>query len=399
MNSGVEFQPLLPAPADILVALRQIADAPDTAGLAESLHRVVIHLLPETRIDLFVAGESTEYLMITCGKQDLSPPPAMCLAAPLIAWLNQHGYCTEIVPLVVANQFQGRLVVSQRAIRIRQHILAIVEQLAPVIGLWLVAHRRLLALEEYEMRMREMQERLCQIEEVQLRATLAAGAAHDIGNLFASVLGHAQLLQQAAPPDLHDDLKTIEQAAKDGHYLLRRLLTIRSATPAAEVTTSPVSLPGLVHDALRLTQPFWQTHHSVTIKLALTPVPPVRGHPTDLREVLINLILNGISAMPEGGTLTVRTYSTGERAIVEISDTGVGIPPNIQNTIFQPFVTTRETGSGLGLSVSRTIVESYGGTISVVSAPGRGATFSISLPLAHTNNLALDSAVLRCATS
>jgi signal transduction histidine kinase len=360
---------------------------------------VCVHLLPETRVDLFVLSKSTERLLITCGKQDLPSPPVMHCGPPFIAWLKQHGCQADVIPLMVANQLYGRLIVSQRSADVRRHALIIVNQLAPVVGLWLVAHRHLIALEDIEEQLRITQERLRQLEEMRLRATLAAGAAHDIGNLFASVLGHTQLLLQTAPPDLHDDLKTIEQAARDGHYLLRRLLTIRSTTHSSEATTSPVLLPALVHDALRLTQPFWGTRRSVTVKIALAPVPPVRGHPADLREVLVNLILNGVSAMPEGGTLTVRTYSTGERAFVEVSDTGIGISPAHQSAIFQPFVTTRETGSGLGLSVSQTIVESYGGAISVSSTPGRGTTFSISLPLAHTTDMMPDPPALRCAAS
>lgn len=399
MNGGIELQPLTPSPADILAALQRIADAPDNTRLAATLHDVVAHLLPDTRIDLFVLSTSTERLLITCGKQDLPPPPVMHGVSPFIAWLKQHGYQATITPMIVAGQLRGRLIASQRTAGVSRHILTIVEQLAPVVGLWLIAHRHLMEREAIEEQLRVTKERLRQMEEMRLRATLAAGAAHDIGNLFASVLGHAQLLQQMAPPDLQDDLKTIEQAARDGHYLLRRLLTIRSTTSSSEATISPVLLPALVHDALRLTQPFWGTRRSITVKIALAPVPPVRGHPADLREVLINLILNGVSAMPEGGILTVRTYSTGERAIVEISDTGVGIAPAHQSAIFQPFVTTRETGSGLGLSVSRTIVESYGGAISVSSTPGRGATFSVSLPLAHTDDVKPESPALRCTAS
>lgn len=399
MKSGVESQSPTSSPADALTMVRQIADASDTAGLAEALHDALLRRLPNARVDLFVIEESAERLLLTCGKQDLPAPPAICCVAPFIAWLKQHGYQADIVPLTVANQLQGRMVVSQRTTGTNQHLLTLLDQIAPVVSLWIIARRRQIALEEHTKQLRTTQERLRQIEELRLRATLAAGAAHDIGNLFASVLGHAQLLQQTAPSHLQDDLKTIEQAARDGHYLLRRLLTIRSTTHPLEATTSPVLLPALVHDALRLTQPFWGTRRSVTVNIALAPVPPVRGHPVDLREVLINLILNGVSAMPEGGTLTVRTYSAGERAVVEISDTGIGIAPAHQSAIFQPFVTNRDTGSGLGLSISRAIVESYGGVISVSSAPGRGATFTISLPLAHTTDVAPEPTAVRYAAS
>jgi signal transduction histidine kinase len=397
MNSGVTTQSL--SPADILTILRQIVDSPTVESLAEILHDVIMRLFPDTRVDLFVLSESAEHLLMTCGNQDLPTPPARCGLSPFIAWLHQHGYQTALVPLMAANQLQGRMIVSQRAIGPTQRDLTIFDQIAPFVGLWFIAHRHLTTIKQHEEHLRTTQERLHQLEEMRLRATLAAGAAHDIGNLFASVLGHAQLLQQAAPSHLQDDLKTIEQAARDGHYLLRRLLTIRSATHSVEATTSPVLLPTLVHDALQLTRPFWGTRRSVKVNMALAPVPPVRGHPADLREVLINLILNGVSAMPEGGTLTVRTYSTGERAVVEISDTGVGIAPAQQNAIFQPFVTNRSTGSGLGLSISRTIVESYGGVISVASTPGRGATFTISLPLAHTADTAPEPTAVRFAAS
>lgn len=99
--------------------------------------------------------------------------------------------------------------------------------------------------------------------------------------------------------------------------------------------------------------------------------------------------------MPEGGTLIVRTYSVNERVVVEISDTGVGIAPAHQDAIFQPFVTSRKGGSGLGLSVGRAIIERYGGTISVSSIPGRGATFSISLPGVHSADVIPKPTVLQ----
>jgi len=395
MNSGIALQTIDPSSAGVLAVLHQIADATDTAGLAAALHKAAISLFPNVRIDLFVVANSSERLIITCGEHHLPPPPAFHRAMSFVVWLKQHGYKAGIVPVTVARQKQGQLIVSRSHTEISQDILAIAEQIAPVVGLWLIAHRHQVAFEQHEMQLRTTTDQLRQIEEMQLRVTLAAGAAHDIGNLFASVLGHAQLLQQASPPELQDDLRTIEQAARDGHHLLRRLLSIRNGSFVPEPTTVPVLLPDLVHDALRLTQPWWGARHSVTVKIALTPVPPVRGNPADLREVLVNLILNGIDAMPEGGTLTVRTYSVNERVVVEISDTGVGIAPAHQNAIFQPFVTSRKGGSGLGLSVSRAIIERYGGTISVSSTPGRGATFSISLPGVRSADVIPEPTVLQ----
>jgi signal transduction histidine kinase len=106
----------------------------------------------------------------------------------------------------------------------------------------------------------------------------------------------------------------------------------------------------------------------------------VRGNSVELREVLINLILNAIAAMPEGGTLTVRSFVAGEHVLVAIADTGEGIAIERHSTIFQPFMTTRQGGSGLGLSVSRAIVEGYGGTLTVESVRGEGATFTLTLP-------------------
>ena len=300
--------------------------------------------------------------------------------------------------MIVGGRQEGCLTLARRNAAITRETLEVAEQLAPVIGLRLLSDRFRVDLAACEDRLRSAEQRLRDVEEVRLRATLAAGAAHDIGNLFASVLGHAQLLQQAAPTALQSDLKTIEQAAKDGHHLLRRMLSLRTGAVWFGSSPTLALLPMLVHDALRLTQPFWETRRAVTVKIALAPVPPVRGHPADLREVLVNLILNGVSAMPEGGTLSVRTYANGERAVVEISDTGVGIAPAHQNAIFQPFVTSREAGSGLGLSVSRAVVESYGGTINVASVPGHGATFSVSLPVARGADILPDAPpVLQCA--
>jgi len=100
--------------------------------------------------------------------------------------------------------------------------------------------------------------------------------------------------------------------------------------------------------------------------------------------VLVNLIINAVAAMPSGGVLTLRCFAVDERVVLEVIDTGRGIAREHQAAIFQPFISTREGGHGLGLSVSRAIVEGYGGTLTIRSAPGQGATFALALPVART---------------
>jgi len=118
----------------------------------------------------------------------------------------------------------------------------------------------------------------------------------------------------------------------------------------------------------------------VTVRTDLLPVPIVQSRGSELREVLINLVLNAVDAMPNGGMLTLRTAPDGEWAVVQVADTGEEIPPAVRRRNFGPFFMTKDTGTGLGLSIVSGIVSSYGGTIDVESDPGAGATFTIRLP-------------------
>jgi signal transduction histidine kinase len=102
--------------------------------------------------------------------------------------------------------------------------------------------------------------------------------------------------------------------------------------------------------------------------------------PDLIHRVVSNLVLNAIDAMPQGGTLTLRTRDTGERARLEITDTGTGLTPEERERIFTPYYTTKQHGTGLGLAVVQSVVSDHHGTINVNSEPGRGTTFVIDLP-------------------
>ena len=368
--------------SDSTLLFRLLSEATGEQALFAILQETLPQLLPMTRVDLLTSEPRGDTpTLFSCGDADDPPAPTdVCNANDLADWLTSNGYAAiTTLPLTGAGERIGWLVLSRRCRPFEPETLTLAGQLAMVVALRLICDQSRSELAARETYILLLEQRLYEVEAVRLRATLAAGAAHDIGNLFAAVLGHAQLMQQNASPALQPDLRTIIRAARDGSHLMRRMLTLQGP----QTNSSPASvvlLPTIIRDAIKLTQPFWETKPNLVVKTALASVPTVRGHAIELREVLINLIMNAIAAMPEGGTLTVRTYTANDQVLVDVIDTGEGIARALHSTIFQPFTTTRETGSGLGLSVSRTIIEGYGGTLTVDSTPGEGAIFQLALP-------------------
>jgi CheY-like chemotaxis protein len=159
-------------------------------------------------------------------------------------------------------------------------------------------------------------------------------------------------------------------------------------TPMTEVR-----LDMLARDAIDLTRPRWRDvaqSRGSTIEIVkhLNSVAPIAGRPAELREVLTNLIINAVDALPTGGTITIITYDehnaddTPASVVVEVADTGTGMPPEVRARIFDPFFTTKgEQGTGLGLAVSMGIIQSHGGQIEVESQLGVGTRFTIRLPV------------------
>jgi signal transduction histidine kinase len=116
--------------------------------------------------------------------------------------------------------------------------------------------------------------------------------------------------------------------------------------------------------------------------LELMPLPQIVGRAAELREVLTNLLLNAVEAMPQGGQLTLRSWTEGREVCVAVSDTGVGMTPEVQRRLFDPFFTTKGVrGTGLGLSVSQALIKAHHGTLTAHGEAGRGTTFIIRLPI------------------
>jgi PAS domain S-box-containing protein len=233
---------------------------------------------------------------------------------------------------------------------------------------------------------RRLREQVLQAEKLRAVGEMAAGIAHNFNNILTTILTRAQLLGQQLGNTmaLQRGLALVEQAASDGAAMVRRLQQLARGGVDGEMAWLDVN--ALVQEVVETTQPLWQDHarregRPVELDLALSPLPRVQGRAAELREVLINLLLNAVEAMPQGGRLTLRTWAEKASVCVAVRDTGIGMTPEVQRRLFDPFFTTKGArGTGLGLSVSQAIIKGHHGSLTVDSAPGRGTTFVITLP-------------------
>ena len=206
--------------------------------------------------------------------------------------------------------------------------------------------------------------------------TLAAGVAHEIRNPLQALRLKAEGIAEKAT-----DAAYVKDAADTVIKNTDRVLTITKEmldlSRQRESEMKPFDVKGAVERIIK----FVNTGDKVRVVQDLQPVPQVIGDENRISQVVINLVENAVKAMPQGGTLTVRTYSDGPNGCIEVSDTGVGIAQENMERIFDPFFTTHAESTGLGLSISYRIVREHGGSIKVKSEVGKGSVFTVSLPL------------------
>jgi two-component system, NtrC family, sensor kinase len=232
-------------------------------------------------------------------------------------------------------------------------------------------------------------ERMLHVEKMASIGKLAAAVAHEINNPLAGILTYAKLLKkwlarwdESRREDALSSLDLIESESRRCGEIVRNMLTFARATP---INFEPADLNSVADRSVRLVQHQLDLG-SIDLKLDLAPdLPPVRCDPAQIEQVLVALIMNAIDAMPKGGSLALRSRllpKTAE-AQLQVQDDGVGIPPELLSNLFEPFFTTKERGHGvgLGLAISKNIVERHQGRIEVASDPGRGTTVTITLPL------------------
>ncbi|MEN6438134.1 MAG: ATP-binding protein [Syntrophobacter sp.] len=239
-------------------------------------------------------------------------------------------------------------------------------------------------------RKKAFSEKIIQSEKLAALGTMAGGVSHDFNNLLMAILGHIQLvLPQVQDEEIRRRLQNIEKAVYDGSNTVRRLQRFTEREREPQAAAASVDINEAIKDVVELTRPRWKNFMErsgfrIDLQLELAPQCLAAINASDLREIITNLLLNAIDAMPQGGTLTFHSRCENEFVVLEISDTGIGMSKEIAEKIFDPFFTTKGIGnSGLGLSVSWSLLGRYGGDIQVKSRPGKGTTFVIKLTRAE----------------
>ena len=237
---------------------------------------------------------------------------------------------------------------------------------------------------------KELEKRLLQAQKMEAVGRLAAGIAHDFNNLLTTISGHAHLIADRIGPtdEFRGDLREIEHAVRRASSLTRQLLAF---------SRQQVLFPKVMHlnAAVRSAESMFRRVIGADIELRVElaeGLPPIHADAAQIDQLILNLVINAMDAMPGGGVLTIATEAwTGERvpagmrgngaaAVLIVKDTGMGMNETTKRHLFEPFFTTKPEGTGLGLATVFGIVEQSGGEISVTSEIGKGASFTVVLP-------------------
>jgi signal transduction histidine kinase len=243
-------------------------------------------------------------------------------------------------------------------------------------------------LEDALVQLRDAQQQVVKQERLSALGMMAGGIAHDFNNALTMMLGYGELLlpwfNRNAPQSKElGYMAHIVQAAQDATHVVSRLREFYRPAEKNELR-EPVCLTALCAQVAEFTAPKWKGAGNIEVRTDLGEVSNVLGNAPELREVLTNLVFNAVDAMPQGGTITMRTRQLPNQVRIDIIDTGKGMTPEEKARCLEPFFTTKGAkGTGLGLAVAYGIIQRHGGTIEIESEKGVGTTFTLLRPATH----------------
>lgn len=340
--------------------------------------RVMLHDVANALRSGFARPDTTAVAVQWDGQQlatGTSPDTARQLSTPLLAESQNHGHLT------VAYEPAGDKTDDESVRAQVQDMLDLVAQ-----RLATVFERR--ALQDQR---RELDRQMFQMEKLTTVGELTMGLAHEIGNPLGGMKAVAQSLQYG--PELstesREDLARLESEIDRLSAFLR---SFHGYAAQHAPTPEPCALRAALDDVL-----FWTRRDATSRQIEFTVgeldhLPPLQADRHQLKQVLLNLVMNAIQVQPDGGSITIAATLGRDHVELEVTDTGPGIAPDLLARIFEPFFTTRREGSGLGLPIVRKIVEDHGGKISIHSEPGRGTRVVLHWPIAIKDHDAIDSA-------
>lgn len=233
-----------------------------------------------------------------------------------------------------------------------------------------------------EQEQKKLQEQLRHADRLATVGQLSAGVAHELNEPLASILGFAELANDCPglPDQVANDIAKIVKASLFAREIVKKLLFFSRQVPQKKTT---VNLNQVVREGLFFLESRC-AKEGIMLVCSLDPdLPQITADSGQMQQVLINLVVNAIQAMPQGGELKVKTLSLENDGMLIVEDNGIGMSEEIQRQLFTPFFTTKEVdkGTGLGLPVVYGIVTAHGGSINVSSKLGQGSRFEISLPM------------------
>jgi two-component system NtrC family sensor kinase len=227
-----------------------------------------------------------------------------------------------------------------------------------------------------------LQQQLIHADRLATIGQLAAGVAHELNEPLGSILGFGQLAMKCPdlPGQAAHDTEKIVTAALYAREIIKKLMVFARQVPARKIQ---VDLNQVVEDGLYFLEARCAKAGITVIRRLNADLPEITADPAQLKQVLVNLVVNAVQAMPDGGSLTVRTGAGESCVYLGVEDTGTGMTAEVREQAFIPFFTTKDVseGTGLGLAVVHGIVTSHGGSISVASEVGQGTRFEIRLPV------------------
>ena len=219
-----------------------------------------------------------------------------------------------------------------------------------------------------------MERQLAEKERLALLGEMAAILAHEIRNPIGSIKGFAQFLLEREGKD-QEEREFLQTMVEECVRLEKLVQDLLHYAREEHLSLTTFSLGDLVEECLKVLD----TREGVEIKVQIPPTLTLKSDRDKMKQILLNLLENSLEAMGHG-TITVRAWEKGEKVILEIQDQGSGMTREVQERIFQPFFTTKSQGTGLGMAIVKKLTDQLAGKVEVKSTPGKGTTFTITLP-------------------